>query len=155
MYVVKDKLNVPLIWDASPARYLIGPMKGNLLIYPIKIVEFDEQKGYKIQTAASSKWLKNAVKSIRYPTANELSFFSWDFAKIDFLKDTDIITFGIHKGKRLIDVPADYLLWYYKTAYSNTRYWKHPLSVYIHENLKQLQYEAGNSTPNIRVAGNL
>lgn len=27
------------------------------------------------------------------------------------MKDEDLMPFGIHKGKKMIDVPADYLLW--------------------------------------------
>lgn len=28
------------------------------------------------------------------------------------LEDDDLIPFGQHKGKRMIDIPANYLLWY-------------------------------------------
>jgi uncharacterized protein (DUF3820 family) len=28
------------------------------------------------------------------------------------LKDTDIMTFGMHKGKEMQDVPASWLFWY-------------------------------------------
>lgn len=27
------------------------------------------------------------------------------------MTDTDLMPFGVHKGKKLIDVPASYLLW--------------------------------------------
>jgi uncharacterized protein (DUF3820 family) len=31
------------------------------------------------------------------------------------MKDEDLMPFGIHKGKKMIDVPADYLLWLLET----------------------------------------
>lgn len=35
------------------------------------------------------------------------------------LKDTDKMPFGIHKDKRMIDVPAKYLLWLYENDKCN------------------------------------
>ena len=52
------------------------------------------------------------------------------------MEDDDIISFGAHKGKRLIDVPASYLLW----LYDNDKCFGE-LRDYIIENLKVLRKE--------------
>ena len=52
------------------------------------------------------------------------------------LTDESIITFGIHKGKALEDVPASYLLF----LYDNNRCGK-DLREYIEENIDVLKHE--------------
>lgn len=56
------------------------------------------------------------------------------------MKDTDLMPFGAHKGKRMIDVPASYLLWFYeenkafKTKGDGLKVWK-----YAEDNLEVLK----------------
>ena len=50
--------------------------------------------------------------------------------------DSSIMPFGAHKGKRLIDVPAQYLLW----LYENNKCVGH-LKNYIQDNLDVLKQE--------------
>jgi len=45
--------------------------------------------------------------------------------------DTDIMPFGKHKGKRIVDVPDKYLLWLYFEGKSIPE----PISNYIRDNL--------------------
>ena len=52
------------------------------------------------------------------------------------LEDTDIISFGIHKGKALANVPADYLLYLYDNDKCNAK-----LKAYIESNLDVLKSE--------------
>ncbi len=46
--------------------------------------------------------------------------------------------FGRYRGKRLIEVPAVYLLWLYECGNIEK-----PMKTYIHENLQALKTEAG------------
>lgn len=58
--------------------------------------------------------------------------------KVQPLKDTDKLTFGKHKGKYLIEVPASWLLWYR----DNVKFGKDlALLAYIEENLDVLLQE--------------
>lgn len=52
------------------------------------------------------------------------------------MTDESIMTFGIHKDKKLANVPASYLIWLYdnKKCYGE-------LKKYIEENLDALQQE--------------
>ena len=52
------------------------------------------------------------------------------------LNDKDLISFGIHKGKPLISVPASYLLW----CYDNNKCPK-DLRAYIEDNMNVLKDE--------------
>lgn len=52
------------------------------------------------------------------------------------LKDTDLMPFGQHKGKKLIDVPAKYLLWLYENNKCSTA-----IKEYIIDNLEVLKKE--------------
>lgn len=47
-------------------------------------------------------------------------------------EDTSIMLFGKHKGKRLIDVPDNYLIWWYG---ENKHRRNHPLVIYIKDSL--------------------
>lgn len=53
--------------------------------------------------------------------------------------DESIMPFGEHKGKKLLDVPASWLLW----AYDNIKGLELGLKKYIQENMKQLLTELG------------
>lgn len=44
--------------------------------------------------------------------------------------DNTIMPFGIYKGKKLVDIPDDYLVWLYNNNKTNP-----PLKKYIEENL--------------------
>lgn len=53
------------------------------------------------------------------------------------MTDESLMPFGIHKGKRLIDVPAKYLIWLYE---ENKCYGQ--LKDYIADNMEALKKEA-------------
>ena len=53
------------------------------------------------------------------------------------ITDESIITFGKHEGKRLIDVPADYLIWIYENNKCPGYFRK-----YIEENMDVLKSQA-------------
>ena len=53
------------------------------------------------------------------------------------LNDNSIITFGKHKGSKLIDVPAAYLLWLYGEGKCFAE-----LKAYIEDNMDALKLEA-------------
>ncbi len=55
-------------------------------------------------------------------------------------RDSDRMTFGKHKGERLADVPASYLLWCYRELELIRKY--PGLRAYIEKNLRRLQAEA-------------
>lgn len=57
------------------------------------------------------------------------------------LKDTDKITFGVHKGKALANVPAHYLLFIYENGYRMPD----ELKKYIEENKEVLLKEKKGS----------
>lgn len=57
---------------------------------------------------------------------------------ISKLKDGDPMPFGKYKGRRLIDVPAVYLLWLYENGLDHEA-----LKNYIIDNLSVLRREAG------------
>lgn len=50
------------------------------------------------------------------------------------MNDNDLMTFGIHKGKEMQDVPADYLLWIYREGKLTDE-----LKKYIEDNLQVLE----------------
>lgn len=52
------------------------------------------------------------------------------------MKDTDLMPFGKHQGKALVNVPADYLLWLYQEGKVNK-----DLKKYIEDNLDVLKKE--------------
>lgn len=54
--------------------------------------------------------------------------------KYQIMTDEDIMTFGVHKGKKLANVPDDYLLWLYDMdkCYG-------ALKAYIQDNLEVLR----------------
>ena len=52
------------------------------------------------------------------------------------MDDNTIITFGMHKGKKLANVPAGYLLWLYNSGKA-----KGELKAYIEENKEVLEIE--------------
>ncbi len=54
------------------------------------------------------------------------------------LTEESIITFGAHKGKKLIDVPASYLIWLYENDKCSNE-----LKEYISDNMDALKIEAG------------
>lgn len=56
------------------------------------------------------------------------------------LSDTNVIPFGQHKGKRLKDIPAAYLLWLLDEEWCRKQY--PDLITYIRENKKLLEMEA-------------
>lgn len=60
------------------------------------------------------------------------------------LTDESPMPFGKHKGKKLANVPADYLLWIYGSgilpSFKN-------LEEYIEENMNVLKQEMGRVTP--------
>ena len=49
------------------------------------------------------------------------------------LNDNSLMPFGQHKGKKMIDVPAPYLLWIYEQNFD--------VMVYIRENMEVLRKE--------------
>ena len=52
------------------------------------------------------------------------------------MDDNTILTFGKHKGKKLANVPASYLLWLYEQPNLDFK-----LRIYIKENMEGLQSE--------------
>jgi len=52
------------------------------------------------------------------------------------MKDDSIMPFGIHKGKKLANVPASYLLWLYDTNKAHGK-----LKEYIIQNMDVLKQE--------------
>lgn len=59
--------------------------------------------------------------------------------------DTTEMPFGKHQGKRLIDVPSAYLIWWYgqpEGAYKKNEY----LVKYIEENIEVLRKEVRDAT---------
>jgi uncharacterized protein (DUF3820 family) len=60
------------------------------------------------------------------------------------LTDESLMPFGIHKDKKLEDVPADYLLWLYK----DNKCGKSGLKEYIEENMDFLELEAKQNNRN-------
>lgn len=58
------------------------------------------------------------------------------------LRDTDEMPFGEHKGKQMIDVPAEYLLWLY-----NNELRKGNVLNYIIDNMEALKKEVEESKP--------
>ncbi|WP_262246971.1 putative quorum-sensing-regulated virulence factor [Parapedobacter soli] len=52
------------------------------------------------------------------------------------MSDASLMPFGIHKGKRLIDVPAKYLIWLYEENKCHG-----PLKDYIEDNMDALKKE--------------
>jgi len=57
----------------------------------------------------------------------------------DDVNDNTTMNWGKHKGKRLGDVPADYLLWFAEQKWADTR---PELLAYVNSNLAQLEAEA-------------
>jgi uncharacterized protein (DUF3820 family) len=53
------------------------------------------------------------------------------------MNDSSLMEFGIHKGKKLIDVPASYLIWLYDNDKCS---WA--LKEYIRENMDVLKSQA-------------
>lgn len=51
--------------------------------------------------------------------------------------DNSLMPFGKHKGEKLANVPAPYLIW----LYENTLYATHPLAKYIEDNMDALKQE--------------
>lgn len=52
------------------------------------------------------------------------------------MEDTDIMPWGIHKGKQMADVPASYLLWLYENGKCFGS-----VKLYIHDNLEVIRVE--------------
>ncbi|CAA7196718.1 hypothetical protein [Chryseobacterium potabilaquae] len=52
------------------------------------------------------------------------------------MEDTDIMPYGIHMGKQMQDVPADYLLRLYEEGQLTD-----PVKIYIEDNLQVLEIE--------------
>ena len=55
------------------------------------------------------------------------------------LEDNDLMPFGKHKGKKMKDVPARYLLWIYDQPWSLQKYPQ--VDAYIHYNFDVLEKE--------------
>ena len=55
------------------------------------------------------------------------------------LSDTSLMPFGKHKGKRMIDVPAKYLLWLYENGLGAG-----DVKDYITNNIDGLRKESGS-----------
>jgi len=53
------------------------------------------------------------------------------------MADNDIMPFGMHKGKKMCNVPAGYLVW----IYENDRCGKGDVRKYIKDNLEVLKTE--------------
>lgn len=56
--------------------------------------------------------------------------------------DNSQMPFGKYKGKALVNVPADYLLYLWENMYGTMADQSKPLSVYINDNLPNLKIEA-------------
>lgn len=59
------------------------------------------------------------------------------------MNDESIMTFGSHKGKRLIDIPDSYLIWFWgenKERFKSGRLWAagHNLMEYIEDSFTDL-----------------
>lgn len=52
------------------------------------------------------------------------------------MEDTDIMPYGIHKGRQMQDVPAEYLIWLYEEGKCAG-----PVKEYIEDNLHVLETE--------------
>lgn len=63
------------------------------------------------------------------------------------MTDEDKMPFGKHKGKRMADVPADYLLWLWDNGVHQEP--GKPVHGYIKENFKQLEKLAKDYIPDI------
>lgn len=58
----------------------------------------------------------------------------------EFTGDTKEHGLDLHKGKKLKNIPATFLLWLYRVRYNNNCvHGAKPLNVYIHENLDVLR----------------
>jgi uncharacterized protein (DUF3820 family) len=57
--------------------------------------------------------------------------------------DQHVMSFGLHSGKKLANVPADYLLY----AYHNFKYMPEGLKLYIEDNMEDLKSEAKKNNP--------
>lgn len=55
----------------------------------------------------------------------------------DYLSDDSLMPFGMHKGKKMQDVPIEYLHWFWNKNHDRS----HPLNVYIKESLDGLKME--------------
>jgi uncharacterized protein (DUF3820 family) len=55
------------------------------------------------------------------------------------MTDTDLMPFGKHKGKRMIDVPASYFLWLLDALKNDTR--NVEVKQYLQENKEALKLE--------------
>ena len=55
------------------------------------------------------------------------------------IEDTDIMPFGEHKGKKMANVPAKYLIWLYEQSWLDKRY-----KDYIKDNMDVLMDELKN-----------
>lgn len=58
---------------------------------------------------------------------------------MSFYTDQSVMPFGKHKGLKLANVPAHYLIWLYESNMKDG-----PLKDYIKENLEALRMEAEN-----------
>ena len=63
-------------------------------------------------------------------------------ANSEVLKDTTIMAFGSHKGKALVNVPGDYLLWLEKQKWFKEKAMNAKLLQYIEINRDVLEMEA-------------
>lgn len=57
----------------------------------------------------------------------------------DKYDDNTIMPFGVFKGKKLANIPADYLLWLFVNKRTNP-----PLKIYIEQNMQILEKEITN-----------
>ena len=60
------------------------------------------------------------------------------------LKDDSPMPWGKHKGTKMANVPAAYLLFIYRVTYNNSYSEQHPVSMYIHNNLDALKLETNS-----------
>ncbi|CAA7196840.1 hypothetical protein CHRY9293_02907 [Chryseobacterium potabilaquae] len=60
------------------------------------------------------------------------------------MEDTDIMPYGLHKGKQMQDVPAEYLLLLYEEEKCTE-----PVKEYIKDNLQVLEIEIERNQKNI------
>lgn len=59
--------------------------------------------------------------------------------------DETLMPWGKHKGEKLANIPAAYLIWLYENAGITTQYWNKGLADYIRKNLDVLKAEAKRS----------
>lgn len=59
------------------------------------------------------------------------------------MDDNSLMPWGKHKGKKLIDVPASYLLWLYENKLNFLKNEK-DLELYIEDNMQVLELEIKN-----------